>query len=928
MAASKTTKKRKKKTAQKQQPAENRFQTEILILVVLAACIILMISAFGMGGIVGNAISSISFGIMGMCAYLFPVVLFGGVAFLLVNSSNRLAYKKFFAGIVFFVFLCGLLQLLTEGYTPSTTFADYYSLSSEYHTGGGVFGGAICISTASAFGVAGGAVIIVLVLLVSLIIITQKSFFGFMNKILDLISGAVEEGREAYLEGQPDREKKKELRRKLRAEKRAEKIRLLEEELAEEELAMAGSVPETAGKKKFGKKSARAEKERQAAVKANRKGEFNLPSFLDEEKAELPAETDLTDKEKQEAEEKQPSHEVPLEFQIHRSTPAPQAFEEPEEPDFERDIQEDIPEDDYDGYEDADIPEMNQILPSEPVSAPEKRQSREDRAVSAGTKAADQEKAILTEEVSQQPSRNPKSSKAEIEHGIRNIQHEISQKELPEKKPYQYPPLKILKCGDGRSQGDSDAHLRKTAQKLQDTLHNFGVNVTVTNVSCGPTVTRYELQPEMGVKVSKIVGLSDDIKLNLATPDIRIEAPIPGKAAVGIEVPNKENSPVMLRDLLQSDEFKNAKSKLSFAAGKDIAGKPVVADIAKMPHLLIAGATGSGKSVCINTLIISILYKATPDEVRLIMIDPKVVELSVYNGIPHLFIPVVTDPKKAAGALNWAVSEMTSRYNAFAEYGVRNLGEYNKKVANMRVPEGEKAPEKMPQIVIIVDELADLMMVASNDVEEAICRLAQLARAAGIHLVIATQRPSVNVITGLIKANMPSRIAFSVTSGTDSRTILDMNGAEKLLGKGDMLFHPQGAPKPIRVQGAFVSDKEVSDVVEFIKEQNETASYNEEIVQKVDSMQASSGGTTVSISDADAQDDGRDAYFDEAAQIIVDKEKASIGMLQRYLKVGFNRAARIMDQLEEAGIVGPEEGTKPRKVLMTSEELQAVKEDL
>ncbi len=912
MAASKTTKKRKKKTAQKQQPAENRFQTEILILVVLAACIILMISAFGMGGIVGNAISSISFGIMGMCAYLFPVVLFGGVAFLLVNSSNRLAYKKFFAGIVFFVFLCGLLQLLTEGYTPSTTFADYYSLSSEYHTGGGVFGGAICISTASAFGVAGGAVIIVLVLLVSLIIITQKSFFGFMNKILDLISGAVEEGREAYLEGQPDREKKKELRRKLRAEKRAEKIRLLEEELAEEELAMAGSVPETAGKKKFGKKSARAEKERQAAVKANRKGEFNLPSFLDEEKAELPAETDLTDKEKQEAEEKQPSHEVPLEFQIHRSTPAPQAFEEPEEPDFERDIQEDIPEDDYDGYEDADIPEMNQILPSEPVSAPEKRQSREDRAVSAGTKAADQEKAILTEEVSQQPSRNPKSSKAEIEHGIRNIQHEISQKELPEKKPYQYPPLKILKRGDGRSQGDSDAHLRKTAQKLQDTLHNFGVNVTVTNVSCGPTVTRYELQPEMGVKVSKIVGLSDDIKLNLATPDIRIEAPIPGKAAVGIEVPNKENSPVMLRDLLQSDEFKNAKSKLSFAAGKDIAGKPVVADIAKMPHLLIAGATGSGKSVCINTLIISILYKATPDEVRLIMIDPKVVELSVYNGIPHLFIPVVTDPKKAAGALNWAVSEMTSRYNAFAEYGVRNLGEYNKKVANMRVPEGEKAPEKMPQIVIIVDELADLMMVAPGEVEDAICRLAQLARAAGIHLIIATQRPSVNVITGLIKANMPSRIAFSVSSGVDSRTILDMNGAEKLLGKGDMLFYPQGYQKPARLQGAFVSDEEVSAVVEYVSNKNQGAVYDTAIEKQVNTASAAGG----------AGGGDRDVYFTDAGKFIIEKEKASIGMLQRMFKIGFNRAARIMDQLCDAGVVGPEEGTKPRKVLMSAEEFE------
>lgn len=916
MAALKTTKKRKRKTAQKQQPAGNRFQTEILTLVVLAACIILMISAFGMGGIVGNAISSITFGIMGMCAYLFPVVLFGGVAFLLVNSSNRLAYKKFFAGIVFFIFLCGLLQLLTEGYTPSTTFADYYSLSSEYHTGGGVFGGAVCISTASAFGVIGGAVIIVLVLLVSLIIITQRSFFGFMNKILDLISGAVEEGREAYLEGQPDREKKKELKRKIRAEKRAEKIRLLEEELAEEELALAGEVPETAGKKKSRKKSAKAEKERQAAVKANRKGEFNLPSFLDEEKAELPSDTDLTDEEKQDTEEKQPSHEAPLEFQIHRSTPVPQEDEDAEKPDFERDIavEENTQEDDYDGYEDADIPEMHQILPAEPVSVPVKGKIQEDKVVSAGTKAAvNPEAAVQPEEkLFHQSSRNPKSSQAEIEHGIKNIQHEISQKELPEKKPYQYPPLKLLKRGDGRSQGDSDAHLRKTAQKLQDTLHNFGVNVTVTNVSCGPTVTRYELQPEMGVKVSKIVGLSDDIKLNLATPDIRIEAPIPGKAAVGIEVPNKENSPVMLRDLLQSDEFKNAKSKLSFAAGKDIAGKPVVADIAKMPHLLIAGATGSGKSVCINTLIISILYKATPDEVRLIMIDPKVVELSVYNGIPHLFIPVVTDPKKAAGALNWAVSEMTSRYNAFAEYGVRNLGEYNKKVANMRVPEGEKAPEKMPQIVIIVDELADLMMVAPGEVEDAICRLAQLARAAGIHLIIATQRPSVNVITGLIKANMPSRIAFSVSSGVDSRTILDMNGAEKLLGKGDMLFYPQGYQKPARLQGAFVSDEEVSAVVEYVSDKNQGAVYDTAIEKQVNTASAAGG----------AGGGDRDVYFTDAGKFIIEKEKASIGMLQRMFKIGFNRAARIMDQLCDAGVVGPEEGTKPRKVLMSAEEFE------
>ena len=517
------------------------------------------------------------------------------------------------------------------------------------------------------------------------------------------------------------------------------------------------------------------------------------------------------------------------------------------------------------------------------------------------------------ERAQRQPSRNPKSSEKEIQSGIVNIQHAISQTENAVKREYKYPTLNLLKKGSGKSQGDSDAHLRKTAQKLQEVLHNFGVNVTILNVSCGPTVTRYELQPEMGVKVSKIVGLADDIKLNLATPDIRIEAPIPGKAAVGIEVPNKENSTVMLRDLLQSEEFQHAGSRLSFAVGKDIAGKTVVTDIAKMPHLLIAGATGSGKSVCINTLIVSILYKAKPEEVKLIMIDPKVVELSVYNGIPHLFIPVVTDPKKAAGALNWAVSEMTSRYNTFAEYGVRNLTEYNKKIESIPVAEGETAPEKMPQIVIIVDELADLMMVAPGEVEDAICRLAQLARAAGIHLIIATQRPSVNVITGLIKANMPSRIAFSVSSGVDSRTILDMNGAEKLLGKGDMLFYPQGYPKPVRLQGAFVSDEEVSAVVEFLADKNPGVQYNPQIEQQVNSpLSASvSGGG-----------DDRDVHFEEAGKFIIEKEKASIGMLQRMFKIGFNRAARIMDQLCDAGVVGPEEGTKPRKVLMSMEEFE------
>ncbi len=485
---------------------------------------------------------------------------------------------------------------------------------------------------------------------------------------------------------------------------------------------------------------------------------------------------------------------------------------------------------------------------------------------------------------------------------------------------YQFPSLDLLKKGKVRSKGGKPAEFEGTAKKLQETLHSFGVEVTVTDVSCGPSVTRYELQPQQGVKVSKIVSLSDDIKLNLAAADIRIEAPIPGKAAVGIEVPNKENATVMLRDLLESSEFQKHPSKLAFAVGKDIGGQTVVADIAKMPHLLIAGATGSGKSVCINTLIMSILYKAKPDEVKVIMIDPKVVELSVYKGIPHLLIPVVTDPKKAAGALNWAVAEMTDRYHKFAEYNVRDLKGYNDKVSSVKDIEGDEKPQTLPQIVIIVDELADLMMVAPGDVEDAICRLAQLARAAGIHLVIATQRPSVNVITGLIKANVPSRIAFSVSSGVDSRTIIDMNGAEKLLGKGDMLFYPVGYQKPVRVQGAFVSDKEVGRVVESLVNQTSEAQYNEEISNKIASTISSEGSQGGGASD-------KDDYFAEAGKVIIEKEKASIGMLQRMFKIGFNRAARIMDQLAEAGVVGPEEGTKPRKILMTMEEFEAYMEE-
>ena len=494
----------------------------------------------------------------------------------------------------------------------------------------------------------------------------------------------------------------------------------------------------------------------------------------------------------------------------------------------------------------------------------------------------------------------------------------VPDRKKAEGKDYIFPPVTLLIKEQQTQSSGYEQYLKETALKLQQTLESFGVNVTITDISCGPSVTRYEMFPEQGTKVSKILSLTDDIKLNLAASDIRIEAPIPGKAAIGIEIPNKHNQTVHFRDLIESSTFKNFKSRLAFAVGKDIGGKTVVTDLAKMPHLLIAGATGSGKSVCINTLIMSILYKASPEEVKLIMVDPKMVELSIYNGIPHLLIPVVTDPKKASGALNWAVAEMTNRYKKFTETGVRNIEGYNKKVKELQ-KSGEIDPEtikKMPQIVIIIDELADLMMVAPGEVEDAIVRLSQLARAAGIHLVIATQRPSVNVITGLIKANVPSRIAFSVSSGVDSRTIIDMNGAEKLLGKGDMLFYPAGYSKPVRVQGAFISDSEISDVVEFLKENEDVAVYDTEVTEKIENKLNSA-----------AISQEKDEYFEAAARFVIEKDKASIGMIQRMFKVGFNRAARIVDQLADAGIVGPEEGTKPRKVLMSSEQLEAYFEE-
>lgn len=789
------------------------MESEIFLWIVLAASVVLLISNFGVGGSVGNAISSFFFGLVGLVCYPLPIFLFLGVAFVIANKRNPRAYRKMAGFVLLFLAVCLFLQLVTEGAVYERDFMAYYRVSAEYKTGGGLLGGALSRLLVQAFGTVGTYVITVIAMVISFVLITQKSMFDMIKKFSRKMYRRAAE-RKALRQEELKARQEEQAEKEQQQERRKKRKERTEDFLKETEV----SEPEQEIKRK---------KEPKASRKKAKEQEVSGDILLDEPFVPENA------------------------FPIHRAEELVQDLEE--------------------------------IVPP-------------------------------PEEEKETSKKNPRSSKAEIEQGIHEVSEEIALKEAEVKKAYEFPPMELLKKGK-QTGGDSDTHLRETAGKLQETLHNFGVNVSITNVSCGPTVTRYELQPEQGVKVSKIVGLTDDIKLNLAATDIRIEAPIPGKAAVGIEVPNENNSTVMLRDLLQSEAFSSCKSKLAFAAGKDIAGKPVITDIAKMPHLLIAGATGSGKSVCINTIIISLLYKASPDDVKLIMIDPKVVELSVYNGIPHLFIPVVTDPKKAAGALNWAVAEMTDRYNKFAQYNVRDLKGYNAKVESISNIEDENKPKKLPQIVIIVDELADLMMVAPGEVEDSICRLAQLARAAGIHLIIATQRPSVNVITGLIKANMPSRIAFSVSSGVDSRTILDMNGAEKLLGKGDMLFYPQGYQKPARVQGAFVSDQEVGAVVDFLSKQNPTAEYDKEIQEKIEAVKETTAAG------ADTAND-RDVYFADAGKFIIEKDKASIGMLQRVFKIGFNRAARIMDQLYEAGVVGDEEGTKPRKVLMSMEEFE------
>lgn len=845
---------------------ENSVKDEISLIGVLALAVLLFLCNLGMIGPVGDVISHILFGLFGLLSYIIPVLIFVAAAFHLANRGERIATIKLTAGVIL-VFLIGIVLDMVNGMSlkaEAYTVKAFYEYCSEKKCGGGLLFGSISYCLNHFLDKTGTILVVIVLAIICIVIITERS----------LLRGVEAGSRRVYETAREDS-----ARRKERSERRRE------EELRRREEQQQRREEE------------RLQKEQEEQEKILR---------MDKKVSGVMLDTALSkEKEKKELEHRDDIHEIILDDELKEETA--QEMEK-----IRIHMSDPMPELDVRPYEPQQTDE--QMAQSEPdqmdtlVDMPEKMAAPERKRVS------------VSENVSAESYKKPEAKMTQVSGKISAGDHALKQEPVKAKK-YMFPPIELLQKGAGKGSGDTASQLKETAMRLQQTLLTFGVKVTVTDISQGPAVTRYELQPEAGVKVSKIVNLADDIKLNLAATDIRIEAPIPGKAAVGIEVPNKENSMVALRDLLEAKEFKSFQENLAFAVGKDIAGKTVVTDIAKMPHMLIAGATGSGKSVCINTLIMSILYKASPEDVKMIMIDPKVVELSVYNGIPHLLIPVVTDPKKAAGALHWGVAEMTDRYKKFADLNVRDLKGYNKKAEALAGK--PDAPQKLPQIVIIVDELADLMMVAPGEVEESICRLAQLARACGIHLIIATQRPSVDVITGLIKANMPSRVAFAVSSGVDSRTILDMNGAEKLLGKGDMLFYPQGYPKPARIQGAFVSDKEVGDVVDFLKNQAIGNVYRDDVEEKIVNLGTSTGGDGASASGRSERDD----YFVEAGRFIIDKDKASIGLLQRAFKIGFNRAARIMDQLYEAGVVGEEEGTKPRKILMSMEEFEQYIED-
>lgn len=967
------------------------MSNEITLVVSFGLVVLMMFSNFGHCGMIGKWLASFFFGIFGCAQFVMPVFFFLGVTILIANDYSTLAMKKCGAGFIILMEVSALSQLLYKGASITVHDLFSLAINNHVTggiIGGGIAlllkGG---FGTAGAMVILFCIFLLSCILLTQRSFV---SFFkkivkdmktsreewkkAAQQKQLEREAAATEDILINLDEEEtPDRTKsflkmkngKKKTTEKRRTEQCEEKVKELEERRLQKESARE-KIDKTEPKKNLQDLKVNVplftssdEVKRKDCVKElhpriypfteedgktepfQGKLDFSAFTFPDEIKESASSFEEETNQKEKEEDVYEAPHKAKGGF--HTSLPEEikisglkTSVKEPVEnivseadaileedisvnfPDFSQSTME--AERINDEEKDKETTECK-LIDSETANV----EAMTNEVVDINNEAADNEGNVSgisdisdNEVIESEVKDNEIISNETVVKEIKAKEAAVPDRKKAEGKDYIFPPVTLLIKEQQTQSSGYEQYLKETALKLQQTLESFGVNVTITDISCGPSVTRYEMFPEQGTKVSKILSLTDDIKLNLAASDIRIEAPIPGKAAIGIEIPNKHNQTVHFRDLIESSTFKNFKSRLAFAVGKDIGGKIVVTDLAKMPHLLIAGATGSGKSVCINTLIMSILYKASPEEVKLIMVDPKMVELSIYNGIPHLLIPVVTDPKKASGALNWAVAEMTNRYKKFTETGVRNIEGYNKKVKELQ-KSGEIDPEtikKMPQIVIIIDELADLMMVAPGEVEDAIVRLSQLARAAGIHLVIATQRPSVNVITGLIKANVPSRIAFSVSSGVDSRTIIDMNGAEKLLGKGDMLFYPAGYSKPVRVQGAFISDSEISDVVEFLKENEDVAVYDTEVTEKIESKLNSA-----------AISQEKDEYFEAAARFVIEKDKASIGMIQRMFKVGFNRAARIVDQLADAGIVGPEEGTKPRKVLMSSEQLEAYFEE-
>ena len=947
--------------------AENsvEIRNDIIVIGIIFVCALLFISNLGMGGALGNVLSGFFFGIFGLFNYLIPVYISIVSVFCLIRKDEKDTRIRavFFVLLIFII--CMLISLFMDGSNTIGPVSSYL-YSKDNHSGGGFFGGTLAEFFVTIFGIVGAYIIDIFLMILSVIAISGFSVVNWAREIIQEKKSVYDQNKNIEREEKRLRREERENERQLRRqEERKRENELLKQKEVEEESpihVLNLDVP-----KKQSRANSNIHPGRPTRNDTNLKQDDNsLPEVdpnlprRDRQITGMTFNTEIAPIEGLSKSQSDEMNEIKMDsYKAYSRESSSQKIKE-ENPDKSTDdsLFDEVKVNNVTVHSDKTSESILDVLDNITSSANSDVDTvlPESHVISDDTSSA--ESVNISNDMShkKQPDSIPLQNMRDVstESSINkfnnsNSDHnhlaDIKKPEITtnasdnENRPYIFPSIDLLKnlTSNNSSSGQSD--MQKTADKLELILKNFGINARVTGFSHGPSVTRYELLPEMGVKVAKVLNLQDDIKMNLAATDIRIEAPIPGKNAIGIEVPNKKRESVGLRGLVDSKEFKASKSKIAFGLGLDIAGNVIISDIAKMPHLLIAGATGSGKSVCINTIIMSILYKATPDEVKFIMIDPKVVELSVYNGIPHLLIPVVTDPKKASGALQWAVKEMMDRYKKFADCHVRDIDGYNSKIIDGRLKitnngqDIEIAAKKMPQLVVIVDELADLMMVASKEVEEAICRLAQLARAAGIHIIIATQRPSVNVITGLIKANMPSRIALSVTSGVDSRTIIDMVGAERLLGHGDMLYYPQEISKPIRLQGAYVDDDEVQKVTSFLRSNNTpSVEDSEELMRIQEDVEKSSVSSSeegyVSIGgDEGGFDKERDDFFADAARLVIDKDKGSIGMLQRNFKIGFNRAARIVDQLEEFGVVGPEEGTKPRKILVTIQEFEQMWEN-